>query len=354
MSSTFPWPAHNILARRLIKKTFLFAMVTTVLLTIIMGCIAYFVEKESLHRQFEKIETSYIDFIRPALWINDTEMIDALLMGIGDFHEIEYAGIYVNGTLFSETGQKSADQKMDSIFPITHLYDGKTYQLGELHLKINHDFVKKQIFQTVFVTAATQALTIFIICGAVLWLMYQSLIQRLLAITRYTSTMSMESLRTPLILKKSNEQPDELDGLADAINHMRQNLHREFLRRKKAEDSIREHRDNLEKIVGERTRILQSTNEKLIQEIDQRKQAEKNLSLLKRRNQALLDHSPVSHKIVDLDFKLQYMSASGFKMLKIDNNLESEVYGKPYPFYFFPEAFQNKNDRKFEESKRYR
>ncbi|MCA1787134.1 MAG: response regulator, partial [Desulfobacteraceae bacterium] len=55
----------------------------------------------------------------------------------------------------------------------------------------------------------------------------------------------------------------------------------------------------------------------------------------------MLDHSPVCHKIVDLDFNLQYMSASGFKMLQIDNNLESEVYGKPYPFYFFPEASQN-------------
>jgi methyl-accepting chemotaxis protein len=270
----FPGPARNILARRLINKTLLFAMVTTVLLTIIIGCIAYFVEKESLERQFKKIESSYIDFIRPALWITDTEMINALLMGMGDFHEIEYAGIYVNGTLFSETGQKPADQQMDWIFPITHLYDGKTYQLGELHVKKNHGFVKKQIFRAVFIAAATQALTIFIICGAVLWLMYQSLIQRLLAIARYTSTMSMESLGTPLILEKSSEQPDELDGLADAVNHMRQNLQHEFLRRKKAEDSIREHRDNLEKIVEERTVTLKSTNEKLMQEIDERKQIE--------------------------------------------------------------------------------
>jgi signal transduction histidine kinase/ActR/RegA family two-component response regulator len=41
---------------------------------------------------------------------------------------------------------------------------------------------------------------------------------------------------------------------------------------------------------------------------------------------------------VDLDFNLQYMSANGFKMLKLDQN--AEVYGKPYPFEFFPEAFR--------------
>ncbi|MDZ7833518.1 MAG: PAS domain S-box protein [Desulfobacterales bacterium] len=93
--------------------------------------------------------------------------------------------------------------------------------------------------------------------------------------------------------------------------------------------------------------LMRDTNGKVIgfrgvaRDVTDRKQGEKNLSFLKRRNQALLDHSPVCHKIVGLDFNLQYMSASGFKMLKIDDKSESEVYGKPYPFYFFPEAFQN-------------
>ncbi len=78
--------------------------------------------------------------------------------------------------------------------------------------------------------------------------------------------------------------------------------------------------------------------EGFVEDITERKQAEKKLVFLKRRNQALLDYSPVCHKIVDLDFNLQYMSASGFKMLKLDH--DAEVYGKPYPFYFFPESFR--------------
>ncbi len=74
------------------------------------------------------------------------------------------------------------------------------------------------------------------------------------------------------------------------------------------------------------------------QDITDRKNSENQIKSLERRNQALLDYSPVSHKIVDLDFNLQYMSANGFKMLKLDNN--ADVYGKPYPFYFFPEVFK--------------
>ena len=66
--------------------------------------------------------------------------------------------------------------------------------------------------------------------------------------------------------------------------------------------------------------------------------ADEKLIHLERRNQALLDYSPLCHKIVDLDFNLQYMSANGFKMLKID--VDADLYGKPYPFYFFSESFR--------------
>jgi len=77
-----------------------------------------------------------------------------------------------------------------------------------------------------------------------------------------------------------------------------------------------------------------------IDDITERKQAQKSITALEKRNQALLDHSPACHKIVDLDFNLQYMSANGFKILKLDQN--SKVYGKPYPFEFFPDLFRNK------------
>ena len=75
------------------------------------------------------------------------------------------------------------------------------------------------------------------------------------------------------------------------------------------------------------------------QDITDRKQAEEALRNVERRNRALLDHSPVCHKIVDLDFTLKYMSANGYKMLKLDEH--AEIYGQPYPFEFFPAAFRN-------------
>ena len=52
----------------------------------------------------------------------------------------------------------------------------------------------------------------------------------------------------------------------------------------------------------------------------------------------LLEASPVCTKIVDLDFNLKYMSASGVKDLNIDDI--TKHYGQPYPFSFYPEIFR--------------
>ena len=52
-----------------------------------------------------------------------------------------------------------------------------------------------------------------------------------------------------------------------------------------------------------------------------------------------LEHSPVCTKIVDLDFNLQYMSSAGIKDLRVDDI--TQLYGKPYPFDFYPEPFRN-------------
>ncbi|PCK00606.1 MAG: hypothetical protein COA45_02180 [Zetaproteobacteria bacterium] len=60
---------------------------------------------------------------------------------------------------------------------------------------------------------------------------------------------------------------------------------------------------------------------------------------IKKQNQAILDNSPVCTKIIDLDYNLQFMSASGVRDLDIDDI--TEFYGKPYPLEFYPQSFKD-------------
>lgn len=77
----------------------------------------------------------------------------------------------------------------------------------------------------------------------------------------------------------------------------------------------------------------------LFRDISARKQAEEKLRALEQRSRTWLEYSPVCTKIIGLDFNLQYMSSAGIRGLKIDD--VTLLYGKPYPFHFYPESFKN-------------
>ena len=68
------------------------------------------------------------------------------------------------------------------------------------------------------------------------------------------------------------------------------------------------------------------------------KRTEKELRESKNKILALLEGSPVSNKIIDLDSRLRYMSAAGLKHLKI-TDIEP-YYGEIYPPQFYPESMR--------------
>jgi PAS domain S-box-containing protein len=79
------------------------------------------------------------------------------------------------------------------------------------------------------------------------------------------------------------------------------------------------------------------------------KDRENELIEIEKKSSIWLKNSPICTKIVDLNFNLQYMSESGVKELKIDDI--TQFYGKPYPFYFYPDSFKIPMTKNLHEAK---
>jgi len=103
-------------------------------------------------------------------------------------------------------------------------------------------------------------------------------------------------------------------------------------------------RNDLGEFVGVVTR--QSLLEALLEE---RSQAEQSLRASETRNRAMLEGSPVCTKIIDLDSRLQYMSAAGQKQLKISD--VEPFYGSTFPPELYPEPWRAPVTERLERAK---
>jgi PAS domain S-box-containing protein len=83
---------------------------------------------------------------------------------------------------------------------------------------------------------------------------------------------------------------------------------------------------------------LRQRTEALQREVAERKQTEGALRDAERKSHALLEGSPVCNNIIDLDSRLQYMSAAGIKQLKIADI--NAFYGKIYPPDIYAESMR--------------
>ncbi len=85
-------------------------------------------------------------------------------------------------------------------------------------------------------------------------------------------------------------------------------------------------------------KIMLSANREVLNTMEHNKE-EWPLNPSERRRRVWVESSPACTKRVDLDYNLQYMSNAGVQGLRIAN--VTKFYGKPYPFDFYPESFQN-------------
>jgi PAS domain S-box-containing protein len=137
---------------------------------------------------------------------------------------------------------------------------------------------------------------------------------------------------------KACVHPDDLDAANLATLHaLKHKDHYEHEYRVRGRDGGWRYVDSQAEVIlddqGQPVRMVGMATD-----ITKRKRVEKELNASERKSRAWLESSPACTKIVDLDLNLQYMSNAGVVGLGISD--VKTLYGKPYPFDFYPESFK--------------
>ncbi|NQT11304.1 MAG: PAS domain S-box protein, partial [Planctomycetes bacterium] len=123
-------------------------------------------------------------------------------------------------------------------------------------------------------------------------------------LTRLMSVPAFAGRRIVAVAAVANKLVDYNESDVRQITLLLQGMWKHVARRR-AEDELREHRDRLDRLVGERTAELSGVNEQLRQEIADRIQTERALTASRQELDAIFENAPVAMVLVDRDRRVK-------------------------------------------------
>lgn len=194
----------------------------------------------ALERRIDQVQVSTLASITKSLWGFDQDQlkiqVDSVLQ-VKDVVKVsvkwndwngEAQELLVKADTFNQTEfERRPSQYLIRSYPLLYHDDATPeQQLGVLTVTASLNSIYDRLWERALYISFLQGAKTLLIALFVIWLIHSLLTSHIKTIGDYARKLKLESLNTPLKLKryKINSKMDELDNVVDAINHMRQSL----------------------------------------------------------------------------------------------------------------------------------
>lgn len=247
MAKFFRIRKGQVLPYKLLVYILICSSFFTILGTSLQLYMEYRSDVSEIQKGFGQIEHSYVNTIAASLWdinidhvkiqlegalkLPGMRYLEVVEMSFGSVDPVAFIGDVPDGKNIIEKN-----------FPLIHVIDGKSVEVGQLRAVADLDNVFKRLRLRVFVVLLTQAVKTFLVALFILMIIHYMVTRHLQNMAEYVQEMDISNLGRKLVLnrRKKHSRPDEIDRVADAFNEMRLNLIRDIAERKKAEEALRQ------------------------------------------------------------------------------------------------------------------
>lgn len=259
---------RNQLSMRLMLVTLLYSLIIA---TLVSGIRIYWLYLESIdgaYEQLAQVEASYTPSLAASLWEVNNPQINVLLDGIAQFPHIgvvqltdEIGTVWTRNTL---SDKKHNHTLIIKKIPLSYQENNTQFDLGELQIELSANAIVAGLSErAIGIAISTSIILLFTV--AIIFLLFQRWVTRHLEhMATFAQQLHVNNLDQPLRLERhARPVADELDLVVDSINQMQASIKAELFQRAQIEQELRQHKDNLENSVKERTAELSAKNQLL-------------------------------------------------------------------------------------------
>jgi PAS domain S-box-containing protein len=320
----------HALTRNVVLAVILFATFIALPITGLHLTLEYFRHKGIVQQEFADIEEAYGPSVARALWVANDELIETLLDGILRSRAIEFVAIREESDVVAMAGRKPESVLIHRDIELFHVYDGETRLLGSMRIEGGSTYVWSRLRGEAWHILGTSVLTTFLVAAFILLIIHLHVTRHLERIAAHLRSIQPGERFEALRLKRgARSSKDEIDVIRDEINDLTTRLHEamrqmeaELELRQQVEQELRRTNAQIELRIAERTAELTATNDRLEQEIAQRRKVELDLRERETRLRQIAENVP------GLVFQL-VSNREGVDRFTFLSRMSSDILGLP-------------------------
>ena len=208
-----------------------FALYTIFIGTIMALVISFLVSYQQYHerlsflkKELNTIVTANKSFIEQSLWILDTRALDLVANGFLLNNDIVFFRITdENGKTVVSNGMSDSENNIKKTVSLYHRNEVRNIFLGKLTVEASKLSALRNAKSLILITLIQSILLMFILSVAIIFLFWYLVSRHLIAIQRYTGSITLGQKQEPLILDRpinKHTKNDELTSTVNAINLM--------------------------------------------------------------------------------------------------------------------------------------
>ncbi len=213
-----------------------------------------------IEKQIRQIQDSYLKSIVKSTWNMAADDVLTHLEGALQLRDIQYLEVRTEmGDILAVAGRIPEGASIEKTFPLEYRHFDRQARIGEIRVIASLEEVRRRIVDRGLIILSSRAVRTFFTSLFILGIFHYLVSRHLSAMARYADHMDLDHLDVPLTLNRSDVptgRTDELARVVTAMNDMRTRILNEVTEKKQAEKNIRMLRNYLSNVIDSMPSVL--------------------------------------------------------------------------------------------------